>query len=540
MEKKGDIPEVSAEILRHAYVQYLHEVIETFAKKVEKLEEEVSGLKDELAELKKVPKRPKLKPSKLDEDKKNPRGEKPNRSGRGQRKKKKDLPIDETRKVEATAVPQDWVLVGYKPYIIQDVITRRNNIKYDREIWESPDGKDRIIAALPKSIQGRDFGEDLRRYVISLYNECHVTQPIIHTHLTNLGVDISTGSINFILNEDGANEVFEKELLDLVEHGIAVSEEIRTDDTGARHKGKNGYCTCVNSDLFTYFVSSSSKSRINFLRILQVKHDDYYLNGVALDYFRQQGLCPKYMEVLELCKGAVFENKEALTRYLDNLNFTAQYAVRTITEGLLIGSLVEHGFDPQKVIHSDGAGQFNLFRHALCWKHAERPLVKLRTHNDVQQKQWDKKMADFWQLYQDLKAYKQISSLAQKRRRAKLEKRFDQLCQPVENFEALNNFFEDLSKKKRQMLMVLEVPSTSLHNNSSEREIREFAKRRKISGSTRSDKGRKSRDIFTSLKKTCKKIGVNFWDYLYDRIKGENKIPPLADILLQKAQASFS
>ncbi len=537
MEKKGEIPEVSEEILSHPYVQHLHKVIEVLFKRVESLELELSELKEEVAGLKKLPKKPKIKPSKLDEenkDKKESKGSK--RAGSEKRKKKKGLPIDEKRKVKAKGVPPGWILVGYKSYVVQDILIRRNNIKYEREIWQSEDGKQRMVADLPKSVVGRDFGEEIRRYVINMYNECHVTQPIIYNHLKNLGVDISTGSINFMLNEDRANQVFEEELLDLVEHGLSKSGEIRVDDTGARHKGKNGFCTCVHSDLFTYFQSSSSKSRINFLSILQVKHKDYHLNEVALEYFKVQGLSPKYIDVFKLDLGLVLKDDKALKQYLGNLNFTAKYAVRTITEGLMIGSLVEHGFDREKIIHSDGAGQFNLFNHALCWKHAERPLVKLRIHNEIQEGQWDKKMHAFWQLYQDLKAYKQASALAQKRRKAKLEECFNQLCEPVKNFEVLNSFFEELKNKKEEMLMVLKFPITSLHNNSTEGQIREFAKRRKISGSTRSDKGRKSRDVFTSLKKSCRKLEVNFWDYLMDRIKGEYKIPPLVDILHLKAQ----
>ena len=350
--------------------------------------------------------------------------------------------------------PKGWLLVGYKSYVAQDMIIRRNNIKYEREIWESEDVRQQIIADLPDSLVGRDFGEEVRRYIISLYNESHVTQPIIFKHLSNLGVDISTGSINFILNEDKANAVFEEELEDVVEQGIARSKEIRVDDTGARHQGKNGFFTCVHSDLFTYFKSSFLKSRINFLSILQVKHKDYHLNEVAIEYFKAQKLSPKYMDVLEERKGLVLEDSLALTQYLKNLNVTAKYAVRIIRKGLMIGSLVEHGFDTEKIIHSDGARQFNLFNHALCWKHAERPLVKLHIHNEIQQKQWDEKMTAFWQLYQDLKAYKEVSVLAQKRRKAKLEKSFDDLCQPVKNFEALNSFFEELKNKKKELLMV--------------------------------------------------------------------------------------
>lgn len=50
-------------------------------------------------------------------------------------------------------------------------------------------------------------------------------------------------------------------------------------------------------------------------------------------------------------------------------------------------------------------------------------------------------------------------------------------------------------------MLVLEKPDIPLHNNASESDIRKYAKRRKISGGTKSDLGRKSRDTFTSLKK---------------------------------------
>jgi len=71
----------------------------------------------------------------------------------------------------------------------------------------------------------------------------------------------------------------------------------------------------------------------------------------------------------------------------------------------------------------------------------------------------------------------------------------------------------------------------------SENDIREYVKRRKISGSTRTDQGRKARDTFASLKKTCRKLGISFWEYLQDRLCGENQIPSLGDCIRQKARA---
>ncbi len=44
----------------------------------------------------------------------------------------------------------------------------------------------------------------------------------------------------------------------------------------------------------------------------------------------------------------------------------------------------------------------------------------------------------------------------------------------------------------------------------SEQDNREFVTKRKISGSTRSNEGRRCRDTFASLKKTCRKLGIRF------------------------------
>ncbi len=63
-------------------------------------------------------------------------------------------------------------------------------------------------------------------------------------------------------------------------------------------------------------------------------------------------------------------------------------------------------------------------------------------------------------------------------------------------------------------------------------------KKRKISGSTRSELARRARDTFASLKKTCRRLGVNFWEYLQDRVRGLDQIPRLADRIRQKAAES--
>jgi hypothetical protein len=86
--------------------------------------------------------------------------------------------------------------------------------------------------------------------------------------------------------------------------------------------------------------------------------------------------------------------------------------------------------------------------------------------------------------------------------------------------------------------MVLERPDIPLHNNLSENDIREYVKKRKISGSTRSDVGKKCRDTFTSLKKTCRKLGISFWKYPDDRTRQKNNVPTLSELMMIKASTS--
>jgi len=97
---------------------------------------------------------------------------------------------------------------------------------------------------------------------------------------------------------------------------------------------------------------------------------------------------------------------------------------------------------------------------------------------------------------------------------------------------------KEIRDHKADLLRVLARPEVPLHNNGCESDIREYVKKRKISGSTRSPAGRRCRDTFTSLKKTCRKLGVNFWNYLQDRLRGLGKIPRLPDLIRARAASS--
>lgn len=73
-------------------------------------------------------------------------------------------------------------------------------------------------------------------------------------------------------------------------NGLTHADYIHVDDTGARHGGKNGYCTHIGNEQFAYFESTDSKSRVNFLQVLAGFNEDYIINSAALDYMQAQGL----------------------------------------------------------------------------------------------------------------------------------------------------------------------------------------------------------------------------------------------------------
>ena len=82
---------------------------------------------------------------------------------------------------------------------------------------------------------------------------------------------------------------------------------------------------------------------------------------------------------------------------------------------------------------------------------------------------------------------------------------------------------------------MLDVPQVPLHTNAAESDIREYVTRRKISGGTRHDDGRRARDPFTGLKKTCRKLGVSFWQYLLSRCLGDKTVSYLPELIRARA-----
>jgi regulator of replication initiation timing len=492
---------------------------------IHQMMEELQKLRDEIARLKKQNTKPKIGPSKLTGKKKNKNGKK------RKRKKKSPTSADETKIVKPQNLPEGSDFKGYADFFVQELIIKSVTTLYRKEKWLTPDGK-LITAELNLESDSPHFGPTLCSFVLYQYYHAQVTEPLILEQLREWEVRISSGQIHRMITE--GKEKFHQEKDEILAIGLQVSGHVHVDDTGARHNGKNGYCTHIGNEWFAWFESTKSKSRVNFLELLRAGHKDYVLSGEALEYMAAQKLPKEQLQKLEVKIDRVFSDKPPWQAFLKQQGITGDRHVRIVTEGALLGAVLSHEINSNLVIVSDDAGQFNVLLHALCWIHAERLLAKLVGFNDAQRKDLEKTRKAVWKLYRSIKAYQKKPRVEVK---LKLEQRFDKICKKQTCFTSLNLALKRMHKNKVELLLALERPDLPLHNNLSEGDIREYVKRRKISGGTRSKEGRRGRDTFASLKKTCRKLKVSFWEYVNDRVRSKNQIPQLPTLIAARAQS---
>ena len=497
-----------------------------------KLRVEHQAVKDELARLKALPPRPKIKPSGMDKstDAKAPEngGEKAKRSLRRRGSQLDRLKIGGTVVVKANP-PAGSRNKGFEDIVVQDLSLNPRVTRYRRERWETPGGKT-IIADLDPGIVG-GYGPNLHRFVLALHFSGQVTCERIVALLNGMGVVISKRQVVRLLT--AKLETFRAEDEAVLKAGLCGAY-ITVDDTGARHAGKSGYTTQIGSHNFTTFRTGPSKSRLAFLSRLSGGVSFHVINDAAFDYMKERGLPLATIGKFKQHEARIFSSSGDWERHLQALGLNelkvAPDPVLVASEAALWGAIHHQGLLPNTVIVSDDAGQFRVGAHALCWIHAERLVHKLVPSNDKQRNAIEIAKRMIWWFYRALKEYKLAPSAEQAQL---LRARFDRIFKRASTgFATLDRLLRRLFRNKDGLLRVLERPEIPINTNASENDIRAFVTKRKISGGTVSDKGRDARDIMLGLAKTCMKLELSFYDFIGARlgIPGP-KIPPLAGLI---------
>ncbi len=229
-------------------------------------QELIQELRDEIARVKGHKPRPRIKPSVLEKGHSDPEKteSRAKRPGSAKRKKTDKLEIHERHVITADNVPQGSRFKGYEEFTVQGLLVQPHNTLYLRERWIAPSGE-QIIAALPDEVRKLGhFAVSLHSFILYQYHHCHVTQPLILEQLREMGVDISAGQVNRIITE--GKRPFHEEKEEILRVGLKVSGYVNVDDTGARHKGKNGYCTHIGNEMFAWFERYEFQEQDQLLR----------------------------------------------------------------------------------------------------------------------------------------------------------------------------------------------------------------------------------------------------------------------------------
>ena len=519
----GDVDTLPPEALARLVGELLGEVA--------RLRDQNAALKEEIARLKGLKGRPKIKPSGMERAT-------PERASRAKTAPSKrgttaQRVVHEER-VLAIAAPPGSRFKGYEDIVVQDLRLAARVIRYRRQRWLTPDGRT-LVAPLPAGVEGH-VGPELKRFVLLQHHQGQVTAARITAFLSSLGVAISKRQVVRLLTAGSAALIAEGKAV--LRAGLETAPWITVDDTGARHRAANGVTTQIGDDRFTAFATSFSKSRRNFLEILRAGHDDYVVNDDAFAYMHQHGLAGPVIDQLAAHPIRRFAARPAWQAHLEALGITRLEGtpdpVKIATEGALWGSIRSHGLLEHTVIVSDDAGQFRIGQHALCWVHAERLVHQLIPFNDRQRRAVDLVRQLIWWFYADLKAYRRDPC---RKRRGQLRVRFERIFRRRTGFVTLDRLLARLHARKDELLLVLDRPEIPLHTNGSENDLRAHVTKRKISGGTWSEAGRDARDACLGLIKTCQKQGLTFFDYLGARlgVPGAPLIPPLPDLVRARA-----
>lgn len=182
---------------------------------------------------------------------------------------------------------------------------------------------------------------------------------------------------------------------------------------------------------------------------------------------------------------------------------------------------------------ADDAPQFKKITAelALCWIHEGRHYNRLDPIVPCNVLALKDFKTRFWDFYGDLLKYKDDPD---SETAAKLSIEFDELFSSKTIYDALNDRIEKTRNKKKELLKVLKYPWLPLHNNDSELGARVEKRRQDVSLHTISDAGTKAKDAFLTITQTARKLGVNAYQYINDRVSKKFNMPALSDLIIEK------
>jgi hypothetical protein len=523
---------------RQAIVMLLN-LVETLKTENQELREQVQRLRDEINHLKGEQGKPNIKPNRKKRMRSDHSSEQERRKPKKWEKRRKldHVKIDRVEELDVAPerLPADAEFKGYEEVVVQDLSVRTDNVLFRKKKYYVESESKTYLAELPPGYAGQ-FGPGIKSLAIVMHFGMQTTEPKLLEFFGHFGIQISSGQLSNILIKD--KETFQAEKDAIYAVGLRSSPWQHIDETGARVNGQNQHCHIVCNPLYTAYFTTEKKDRLTVIDVLRNSGErTFLLNDEAFDLLRSLRLSARVIGQLNyLPQDREWSESEftgLLNQHLPDLG--PQQFSRVLDAAAIAAYHAQTGFPVVELLVCDDAPQFKLVTDelSLCWIHAGRHYKKLIPHLAYHRQLLDDFLQRYWDFYGQLIAYRGHPT---EEDRLRLTGEFDDLFSTVSGYDALDERIAKTKAKKDPLLMVLKHPEISLHNNSAELGARKRVRRRKISFGTRSEDGTKAWDTFATLEATAKKLGVSFYEYIYDRISGVYKMPSLADLISEQAE----
>jgi hypothetical protein len=367
-----------------------------------------------------------------------------------------------------------------------------------------------LRGALPAGYDAGDFGPDLRSLIVALKYCGNMSEPKIRELLDNFQVQISSGSASNILT--GAAEAFADDYHAVFLAGLRSTTYQQTDDTSARVAGQFWHTHILCNPYYTFYATHPRKDRLTILAVLQNQNTRelrFRFDATTRQRLKQGELPLVWQQRVTMLGERTFSAAE-LQALLDTwFGPGRQPQARLDIEQAAALAYYRQQTDVPVIqtLVCDDAKQFKqLTDHvALCWIHAGRHYARLSPVAPSHAQQLAAFQDRFWDYYAALQRYRDGPSPAEADR---LRRDFELLFSTRTGYDALNDRIAKTQAKQSELLTVLSCPEVPLHNNDSELGARVSARRRDVSLHSKSVRGVRAMDIFTTLVQTCKKLGL--------------------------------